>query len=332
MHITLAPMEGVVDYLTRSVLSELGGLDHCVTEFIRVTDTPLPVSVFYRLCPELYHECKTHNQIPVTIQLLGNNPTMMALNACKAVALGAKHIDLNFGCPAKTVNKHKGGAVLLKDPEQIYKLVKTVRAAVANEIPVSAKMRLGYEDTALTLDNALAIESAGADSLTVHARTKVQGYRPSAHWQWISLINQTVKIPVTANGDIWTVADAMHIQKISGCDRIMLGRGIMRNPLLASNIRAGEDLLSPEARWHQTLAVLRQFIYKAVKHDYSPDNTPHPYFITDINRYIIGRTKQWLSMISKDSEQALALFQTIKRLDCSKEIIKRLNLDDGSYL
>ena len=156
MHITLAPMEGVVDYLTRELLSEAGGLDHCVTEFVRVTDTPLPSSAFYRLCPELHHGCKTRNQTPVTIQLLGSNPDMMAFSAEKAVSLGARSIDINFGCPAKTVNKHKGGAILLKEPEHIYNIVKAVRERVPAHIPVTAKMRLGYDDTDLALDNAQA--------------------------------------------------------------------------------------------------------------------------------------------------------------------------------
>ncbi len=96
MHITLAPMEGVVDYLMRELLSEAGGLDLCVTEFVRITNTRLPSSTFYRLCPELRHGCTTRNQTPVHIQLLGNNPEMMALNAEKAAKMGALGVDFKF--------------------------------------------------------------------------------------------------------------------------------------------------------------------------------------------------------------------------------------------
>ncbi|MDP0562355.1 MAG: tRNA-dihydrouridine synthase [Candidatus Endonucleobacter sp. (ex Gigantidas childressi)] len=322
MHITLAPMDGVVDYLMRELLSEVGGLDHCVTEFVRVTDIPLPSSTFYRLCPELHHGCNTLNKTPVTVQLLGSNPEMMARSATQAALLGAKNIDINFGCPAKTVNKHRGGAVLLKEPDQIHRIVKAVRAATPDHIPVTAKMRLGYEDTSKALDNAQAIESAGADAITVHARTKVDGYRPPAHWEWIARINDCVKIPVIANGDIFTVEDARRIQQVSGCERIMIGRGLLRNPLLARHIKTSKEQKSPQEIWRETLPILRLFINMATDHSNSLESGSHPYFIIDTNRYIIGRSKQWLSMMSKSSTPALKLFQKIKLLNCSKAITR----------
>ncbi|MDP0587927.1 MAG: tRNA-dihydrouridine synthase [Candidatus Endonucleobacter bathymodioli] len=324
MHITLAPMDGVVDYLMRALLSEVGGLDHCVTEFVRVTDTPLASSTFYRLCPELYHGCKTNNNTPVTIQLLGSNPEMMALSAQQAVMLGAKNIDLNFGCPAKTVNKHRGGAVLLTEPDHIHRIVKAVRTATPGHIPVTAKMRLGYEDKAKALDNAQAIESAGADALTVHARTKVEGYRPPAHWEWIARINECVKIPVIANGDIFTFEDAKRIQEVSGCERIMIGRGLLRNPLLALHIKTRKEQKSSQEIWNETLPILRIFINKVAGHNGSMRTGVHPYFIIDTDRYIVCRSKQWLSMMSKGSTPALMLFKKIKLLQCSKAIIKVL--------
>ncbi len=324
MHITLAPMEGVVDYLMRELLSEAGGLDLCVTEFIRITDTKLPASTFYRLCPELLHGCRTRSQTPVHIQLLGNNPEMMAYSAAKATDMGALGIDINFGCPAKTVNKHKGGAVLLKEPELIHKIVKTVRDHVPSSIPVTAKMRLGYEDTSLVLENAQAIETAGASALTVHARTKVQAYRPPAHWEWIAQIDENITIPVTANGDIWTVADAQRIQSISGCNQIMVGRGILRNPLLAFQIKNNALEQSEESLWQDALSLLQSFIKKVL--DYREHSVEqHPYFITNTNRYITTRIKQWLGMMSKSSDQALALFQQIKRLNCSQAISDKLS-------
>ena len=98
--ITLAPMEGVVDYLLRELLTEAGGIDLCITEFIRITDTRLPTQTFHRICPELKHDCRTRSGTPVHIQFLGNNPEMLAYNAAKAARLGALGIDLNFGCPA----------------------------------------------------------------------------------------------------------------------------------------------------------------------------------------------------------------------------------------
>ncbi len=323
-------MEGVIDYLMRELLTDISGVDHCVTEFVRVTDSLLPPSAFYRLCPELYHNCQTRNGIPVTIQLLGSNPEMMALNAVKAVNLGAKAIDLNFGCPSRTVNKHKGGAVLLKEPEAIYTIVKALRQALPNNIPVTAKIRLGYDTTELALDNACAVEAAGAQGLTVHARTKVQGYKPPAHWEWIAKIKGHTCIPLTANGDIWTLDDAANIMDITGCHRIMIGRGVLRNPLLPHQIKQQLTCLSPEQQWQDSLAMLNRFITLAKSSTESStenstessteQNISHPYFITDSNRYIIGRVKQWLGMMSKTSHQALTLFQQIKRLNCSQRI------------
>ena len=161
MHITLAPMEGVVDHLMRDMLTRIGGYDLCVTEFVRVVDQLLPPKVFYRLCPELKQQGLTSAGTPVRVQLLGQDPGYLAENAVRAVSLGSHGVDLNFGCPAKTVNKSKGGAVLLKETRRLYAIVSAVRSAVDKQHMVTAKMRLGFEDKALAIDNALALEAAG---------------------------------------------------------------------------------------------------------------------------------------------------------------------------
>ena len=157
MKIVLAPMEGVVDHLMREMLTQIGGYDLCITEFVRVVDQKLPARVFTRLCPELLQGGKTRAGTPVRVQLLGQEPHWLAENAARAVELGSPGVDLNFGCPAKAVNKSRGGAVLLKETETLYRIVKAVRDAVPAQFPVSAKIRLGYDDTSLALDNAKAI-------------------------------------------------------------------------------------------------------------------------------------------------------------------------------
>src|SRR5690606_8342958 len=124
----LAPMEGVVDWVMRDFLTQIGGIDHCVTEFIRIIDQVYPDHVFYKYCPELKTDSKTLAGTPVFVQLLGGQPMPLAENAVKAVSLGAAGIDLNFGCPAKTVNRHDGGATLLQFPNRIYDIIKTVRS------------------------------------------------------------------------------------------------------------------------------------------------------------------------------------------------------------
>ena len=336
-HITLAPMEGVIDYLLRELLSEVGGIDLCVTEFIRITDTRLPASVFHRICPELKHGCQTRSGTPVHIQLLGNNPELLAFNAAKAAKLGARGIDLNFGCPAKNVNRHKGGAVLLQEPELIHDIVKAVRQAVPEHVPVTAKIRLGYLNSDLAIDNARAIEDAGANGLAVHARTKLQGYKPPAFWEDIVPIREAVTIPVVANGDIFTPEDARRCQEVTGCERIMVGRGVLRNPGLPYAIATKEatkeatkaatkaateaEKHGEEQRWLRSLDILQRFTRKVVQEP-ACSASEHPYGINNPKRYLDGRLKQWLSMMSRTSEQAYQLFERIKRETCIHGISK----------
>ena len=135
-------MEGVVDHLMRDMLTRVGGFDLCVTEFMRVVENKLSKKTLYRLCPELRNGAKTPSGVPVRVQLLGQHPQWLAENAQLAVELGSPGIDLNFGCPAKTVNKSKGGAVLLQTPEVLYDIVKEVRSAVPESLPVTAKYAL----------------------------------------------------------------------------------------------------------------------------------------------------------------------------------------------
>ena len=255
MKIMLAPMEGVVDHLMRDMLTRVGGYDQCVTEFVRVVDQKLPKKTFYRLCPELHHGGKTPSGVPVRVQLLGQHPQWLAENAETAIELGSPGVDLNFGCPAKTVNKSKGGAVLLKETQALYDIVKAVRDAVPSHIPVSAKIRLGFEDKSLAVDNAMAITEAGASELVVHARTKTEGYKPPAYWEWIAKIKQHTSIPLVANGEIWSASDAKRCQDESDCTNLMVGRGALALPNLALCIKNNE---APMA-WKDLASLLIQY-------------------------------------------------------------------------
>ena len=306
MKIILAPMEGVVDALMRDMLTRIGGYDLCITEFIRVVDQKLPARVFTRLCPELLTDGKTFAGTPVRVQLLGQDPNWLAENAVRAVELGSPGVDLNFGCPAKTVNKSRGGAVLLKETEQLYRIVKAVRDAVPAQFAVSAKIRLGYEDTSLTLDNAAAIAAAGASMLTVHARTKSDGYRPPAYWPWIAKIKQHVAIPLIANGEIWQASDAKLCQQQSNCTDIMLGRGALAMPNLAQSIRTGE----PAMPWPQVLELLMQYSEFEMCGDKS--------------QYYSNRIKQWFSYLKLQYPEAAALFSQLRVLRKSSEILATL--------
>ena len=294
MRIVLAPMEGVVDHLMREMLTEIGGFDLCITEFVRVVDQLLPRRVFTRLCPELLQDGKTLAGTPVRVQLLGQEPEWLAENAARAVELGSPGIDLNFGCPAKTVNKSKGGAVLLRETEQLYRIVSAVRAAVPSQFPVTAKMRLGYDDTDLALDNARALAEAGASELTVHARTKADGYRPPAYWPWIAKIRQVVAINVVANGEIWQPEHAVLCREQSTSPDIMIGRGALAQPNLAMRIKHGGAALP----WPEVLALLMRYSEFEIA--------------GDKGLYYSNRIKQWFSYLKLQYPEAEQLFAQLR--------------------
>jgi tRNA-dihydrouridine synthase C len=310
MKITLAPMEGVMDHHMRQLLTKIGGIDLCVTEFVRVIELRLPAKVFRRLSPELHNNSKTASGTPVRIQLLGQNPHCLAMNASKALLVGSDGIDLNFGCPAKTVNKSKGGAVLLKSPEKLYEIVKAVKQVMPVDRVLSAKIRLGYDDKSLAIENAQAIAEAGANEITVHARTKEEGYKPPAHWHWIAKIREAIDIPVTANGDIFTFDDAQRCMEISGCDRLMIGRGALAIPNLAQVIK-GE---APPYTWQQTLFLMQHYL--AIQTDGEKE------------KYLPSRIKQWLVFMRDQQPQAAEFLQLIRKIkktdDMSQAIQKAL--------
>ena len=303
--ILLAPMEGVLDHDLRDVLTRVGGIDRCVSEFIRITDQLLPRRVFTRLMPELHHGSRTPAGTPVRAQLLGSDPQCLAENAARLAELGPEGIDLNFGCPAKVVNRHRGGAVLLDEPELVHRIVAAVRRAVPAQVPVSAKMRLGHLDDTRMLDNARAIAEAGASELVVHARTKLHGYKPPAYWERIAHIRQAVALPVVANGEVWTVADAERCLQESGCDALMLGRGLVGDPGLALALRG---LAQPG--WRELLPLVR--LYGRL---ITPRVAP---------RHRGGRIKQWLNMLRRRHAGAAEAYAAVRELNDAEAIEGRL--------
>jgi tRNA-dihydrouridine synthase C len=300
-------MEGLLDCVLRDVLTRVGGVDRCVSEFIRVTGTLLPDKTFLRIVPELSNHGRTPAGVPVRAQLMGSDPMSMAENAAKLAALGPEGIDLNFGCPAKGVNRHRGGAVLLDEPELIHEIVAAVRRAVPAAMPVSAKMRLGYHCSTRTLECASAIESGGACELVVHARTKADGYKPPAYWDRIQRVREIVSIPVIANGEIWNIEDAARCRVESGCDAIMVGRGIVADPGLALDIATGK---SGSATWGHMLPLLEVFWDRVTEH-----NLP---------QHRAGRLKQWLNFLRRRYPEADATYAAIRTVTDSRDIERLL--------
>jgi len=294
----LAPMEDLLDWRLRDVLTRLGGIDRCVTEFIRVTDRLLPARVFTRVMPELHTGSRTAAGVPVRAQLLGSDPACLADNAARLAELGAEGIDLNFGCPAKTVNRHRGGAVLLDEPELVHAIVAAVRRAVPAATPVSAKMRLGNRDAERMLDAARGIAEGGAVELVVHGRTKLQGYKPPAYWDQIGRVRAAVAIPVIANGEIWTAEDARRCRAESGCDGLMLGRGMVADPGLAQALR---EPAAPPVSWVQLRPLLARY-WALVADGVAP-------------RHRAGRMKQWLQLLRRRHPEAAALFAQVRTVN-----------------
>ena len=300
MSILLAPMEGLLDFVLRDILTRVGGVDRCVSEFIRVTNTLLPDRAFIRVVPELLNGGRTFAGVPVRAQLLGSDPVCLAENAACLAALGPDGIDLNFGCPAKVVNRHGGGAALLQEPEVLTQIVSAVRRAVPAHLPVSAKMRLGYNDDSRAVECAQAIADGGANELVVHARTKADAYRPPAYWERIADIREAVKIPVVANGEIWTVHDAARCRELSGCSMLMLGRGMVTDPGLALAIRGGGAQV-PLVTWQTLLPFIADFWHLVCSRLE--------------RRQQAGRLKQWLNFLRKRYPQAQEAYMALRTLN-----------------
>ena len=307
MRVLLAPMEGVLDSLVRELLTEVNDYDLCITEFVRVVDQLLPAKVFHRLCPELHNNSRTPSGTLVRIQLLGQYPQWLAENAARAVELGSYGVDLNCGCPSKLVNGSGGGATLLKDPELIYRGAKAMREAVPAHLPVTVKVRLGWDNSDRQFEIADAVQQAGASELVVHGRTKEQGYKAEhINWQAIGEIRQRLTIPVIANGEIWDWQSAQDCMAISGCDAVMIGRGALNIPNLSRVVKYNE----PRMPWPDVVMLLQKYTRLEKQ--------------GDTGLYHVARIKQWLGYLRKEYSEATALFQEIRALNNSPDIARAI--------
>jgi len=297
----LAPMEGLADDILRGVLTRAGRYDWAVTEFVRVSGTLLPRKSFTRVSPELLNGARTESGTPVRVQLMGSDPVCLAENAVRLAELQPAGIDLNFGCPAPLVNRHRGGASLLDEPELLLRIAAAVRAAVPQAIPVTAKMRLGIADTARALDCARALEAGGVQGLAVHARTRSDGYRPQVRWEWVARIREAVVLPVIANGEVWNVAGWRAIRAATGCSDVMLGRGAVADPFLSQRICGERDEAVGADDWHALQPLLAAF-WLQVRAKLAP-------------RHASGRFKQWLGLLRRNYPEAEALYRRVRELE-----------------
>ncbi|WJM86822.1 tRNA dihydrouridine(16) synthase DusC [Dickeya chrysanthemi] len=305
MRVLLAPMEGVLDSLVRELLTEVNDYDLCITEFLRVVDSRLPVKAFYRLCPELRHGSRTPSGTRVRVQLLGQYPQWLAENAARAVALGSWGVDLNCGCPSKMVNGSGGGATLLKDPDLIYRAAKAMREAVPSSLPVTVKVRLGWDSGERRFEIADAVAQAGASELVVHGRTKEDGYRAERiNWAAIGEIRRRLRIPVIANGEIWDWQSAQDCMAATGCDAVMIGRGALNVPNLSRVIKYREARMP----WPDVVQLLQKYVRLEKQ--------------GDTGLYHVARIKQWLGYLRKEYDDAGELFSRVRALTTSADIAR----------
>lgn len=251
-YLLLAPMEGVGDSCFRKAISTVGGFDEAVRDFLRVPSNAHVKSL------AVEYNAKELDPIPLAAQLMGSDPDLLAAMAQEIEKRGAPRIDLNCGCPSNTVTGRGAGSSLLKEPDFLYENAKALVNAV--KIPVTLKMRSGFEDTSLFKENLLAAQESGVRYITLHPRTKVDGYGPPAKWELIAEAKSLLKIPVVGNGDILTVDHAIQMLHMTGCDGLMIGRGSIINPFLFKEIRAHFAGQTYRAEWHELSSFLQIYL------------------------------------------------------------------------
>ncbi len=249
-----SPLSGVTDLVFRRLVRRYAPESMMYTEMVQATGLH-----YVKELPKIMEV--DPNEKPISIQLFDCRPDFMAEAAQKAVAEGADTIDINMGCPVNKITKKGGGSSLLRQPEIAEAIVIEVVKSV--DVPVTVKTRIGWNDQEITiLDFAKRMQDAGAQMITVHGRTRAQGYNGSANWEWIKRVKEVISIPVIANGDIFSVEAAVRCLEETGADGVMCSRGTLGYPFLVGEIdyflKTGEEL--PSATPVQLLECAREHL------------------------------------------------------------------------
>ncbi len=223
----LAPMDGFSDWPFRSLCSALGSA-MSYTEFVRAE---FIVRAFEHMLPRFTYE---ETERPVVFQIYGDDPDELLKAALQVQELSPNIIDINLGCPAKTVANRGAGVGLMRAPLKVAHIFRNLSTAL--KVPLTGKIRLGWEDYRSYRLIASIIEENGGSAIAVHGRTKEQGYRGEADWEAIAEVKRTVKIPVIGNGDVRSVDDIERMKSYTGCEAVMIGRAAVGNPWIFSRL------------------------------------------------------------------------------------------------
>ena len=301
----LAPMAGVTDTVFRRFIRNLGGCGLIMTEFTSADGVLRKKDQKANRYLHFYED-----EHPISAQLFGSDPQVMAEAARMVEGLGFDLVDLNLGCPAKKVVKCNGGSGLLRDLPAIGRIFEAVRAAVT--IPFTVKFRAGWSDDEIVcVELARMAESCGLAAVALHARTREQGYSGQARWEWIAAIKDAVKIPVIGNGDIRTPEDACAMVTQTGCDAVMIGRMAPSNPWIFRQIEqyCTEQKLYDEPTEADRYQMIRTYFSMLIEEEL-PD--------------AVGKMKQFASWFTHGVPGGAALRKAIYESKSAVDILGRV--------
>jgi nifR3 family TIM-barrel protein len=285
-------MEGVTNAAVRSVIASYGPIGLVCTEFVRISGEQISPSYLRRQVEKM-------TGVPLSVQVMGNDPELMAEAGAVVASAGADAVDLNLGCPTHTAARKGVGAALLKEPEKLARLLCTMRSAVPGLL--SAKLRAGFDTSDDALRNARLVEDAGLDYLAVHPRRRIDHYAGTADWRIIALLRRELSIPVVGNGDAWYATCALRMIEETGCDAVMLGRPALRNPWIfrqLSELCAGREPFRPSGA---DIAQHLRRLSVALTLGGEPVHTP------------LGRLKEQLNYLSRAIPDSLPLQRSLLR-------------------